>query len=64
MTSVDGGEGSPKNIRKEQNQLICDGDKGGGGKKSRKFCGRHIWKPPILTDEDFVGEKNLSRHFD
>ena len=41
-----GGAGSPKSIRKEQNQLICDSDKRGGGcQKIRKICGRHIWKP-------------------
>ena len=38
--------GSPKSRRKEQNQLFCDSDR--GGKKKRKFCGRHIWKPPSL----------------
>ena len=27
------GEGAPKSRQKEQNQLICDSDKGGGGKK-------------------------------
>ena len=41
-----GGGGSPKSKRKEQNQLICDSDKGEGGQKIRKCCGRHIWKPP------------------
>ena len=38
--------GSPKSSRKGQNQLICDSDKGGGDQQFRKFCGRHIWKPP------------------
>ena len=28
-SSVGGGRGSPKSRRKEQNQLICDSDKGG-----------------------------------
>ena len=39
------GRGSPKNRQKEQNQLISDSDKGGGGQKIRKICGRHMWKP-------------------
>ena len=42
MSAVGGGRGSPKSKQKEQNQLIYDSDKGGGGKKIRKFCGRHI----------------------
>ena len=35
MTAVvGGGRGSPKSRRqKEQNQVICDSDRGGGGKK-------------------------------
>ena len=38
MTSVvGGGRGFPKSRRKEQNQLICDSDKGGGVKKSKNF---------------------------
>ena len=35
-----GWEGVPNS---EQNQLICEIDNGGGGKKIR---GCHIWKPP------------------
>ena len=35
--------GSPKSRRKEQNQLICDSDKGGRGSKILRS---HIWKPP------------------
>ena len=49
MTSAvggDWGESSPKSRQKKQNKLICDIDKGGGGQKIPKFCGRHIWKPP------------------
>ena len=38
-------EGVPKSRRKEQNHLISVCDKGGRGKKIRKFCERHIWKP-------------------
>ena len=30
--------GSPKSRRKEQNQLICDSDMGGGVKKSENFA--------------------------
>ena len=38
MTSaVGGGRGSPKSRRKEQNQLICDSDKGGEGPKNPKI---------------------------
>ena len=38
MTSaVGGGGGSPKSRRKEQNQLICDSDKGGRGSKNPKM---------------------------
>ena len=41
MTSAVGrGRGSPKSRRKEQNQLICDLDKGGGGQKIQKICGQ------------------------
>ena len=46
MSALDGGGGSPKSRQKEQNQLIYVRDKGGGGKKIRHFCRRHIWKPP------------------
>ena len=47
MTSAVGGErGYPKSRQKEQNKLICDSEKGEGGNKIRKFCRRHIWKPP------------------
>ena len=47
MTSaMGGGRGSPKSRWKEQNQLICDSDKWGGGNKIWEFCGRHIWKAP------------------
>ena len=35
-------------------QQICD--KGGGGQKIRKFCGRHIWK--ALNSEEEVVEGN------
>ena len=39
MTSaMGGGKGSPKNKQKEQNQLICDSDKGGGVKKSENYA--------------------------
>ena len=39
MTSaVGGGGGSPKSRRKEQNQLICDSDKGEGVNKSENFA--------------------------
>ena len=40
MTSaVGGGEGSPNSRQKEQNQLICDSDKGSEGvKKSENFA--------------------------
>ena len=39
MSSAVGGmRGSPKSRRKEQNQLICDSDKGGGVKKSEHFA--------------------------
>ena len=38
MTStVGGGRGSPKSRQKEQNQLICDSDKGGVN-KSENFA--------------------------
>ena len=38
MTSaVDGGRGSPRSRQKEQKQLICDSDKGGGSKKDPKM---------------------------
>ena len=40
------GGGSPKNRQKEQKQLISYSDRGEGGQKILKFCGRHIWKPP------------------
>ena len=43
-----GGGVSPKSRRKEQHQLICDGDKDGRGKKIRNLCRCHIWKPPNL----------------
>ena len=33
----------PKSSQKEQNQLICDSDKGGGGQIILTFCGRYIW---------------------
>ena len=33
-----GGGGSPKSRQKEQNQLICDSDKGGGVIKSENFA--------------------------
>ena len=46
MTSWVGGGGTPRSRQKEQNQLIWDSDRGRGGKKVRKFCGHHIWKPP------------------
>ena len=36
MTSaVDGGRGSPKSRQKEQNQLICDSDRGEGVKNPK-----------------------------
>ena len=39
MTSaVDGGRGSPKSRQKEQNQLICDSDRGEGVKNSEHFA--------------------------
>ena len=45
-----GGAGSPKSRRKEQNQLICDSDKRGGGvKKSEKFADVIYGSP--LTNE-------------
>ena len=39
MTSVvGGGRGSPKSRQNEQNQMICDSDRGGGEKNSEKFA--------------------------
>ena len=39
MTSaVGGGRWSPNSRQKEQNQLICDSDKGGEGKKSENVA--------------------------
>ena len=48
MTSAGGGGGrAPKSRRKEQNQLICDSDKGGGRQKIRTFLRTsYTWKPP------------------
>ena len=39
-----GGRGSPKSRQKEQNLLICDSDKGGGGKQNFAdvFYGSHL----------------------
>ena len=45
MSAVSGGGGSPKCRQKEQNQLICESDKGGRESKIRNFFGHHIWKP-------------------
>ena len=46
MTSaVGGGEGSPKSRQQERGFMNSVRDKGGGGQKIRKLCGRHIWKP-------------------
>ena len=48
MTSeVGGGRSSPKSRQKEQNQLICNSDK--GDQKIQKNCGRHIWKPSMFN---------------
>ena len=48
MTSaLKGGGGQAKADKKEHNQLIYVHDEvGREGQKIRKFCGRHIWKPP------------------
>ena len=54
MTSeVDGGRGIPKSRQKEQNQLICDSDKGGGVEKD-EICadiiyGNHCMHSPTHT---------------
>ena len=47
MTSaVGGGRGSPKSRQKEQNQLICDSDKGAGVKNSEYFADVIYGSPP------------------
>ena len=54
MTSAVGGGGrSPKSRRKEQNQLICDSDMGGGGKIIRNFCGHHIQSGASYLSQGF-----------
>ena len=48
MTSVlEGGRGSPKSRGKEQNQLICDSDKGERVKKSENFADVIYGSPPM-----------------
>ena len=40
---------SPKSRRKEQNQLICDSDKGGGGVKKSEYFADVIYGSPLRT---------------
>ena len=42
-----GRRGSHKSRQQEQSQLVCDSDL---GTKIRKFCGRHLWKPPTTMN--------------
>ena len=47
MTSAVGG-GSPKSRQKEQNQLIFDSDKGGGG-QTRGKCPYRLASPKLIS---------------
>ena len=69
MTSaVGGGRGSPKSREKEQNQLICDSDKGGEGVKKSEIFADVIYGNPLRPkwiqheeggeDEDEDGNEN------
>ena len=47
MTFAAGGGGvSPKSRQKEENQLICDSDKGGGGQKNPKILRTSYMEAP------------------
>ena len=43
--------GSPKAYDSTDKLRECHSDKGGGGQKIPKFCGRHKWKSPYVTTE-------------
>ena len=47
MTSAVGGGGFPKYRQKEQNQLICDSDKGGGSKKNQNILQTSCMEAPL-----------------
>ena len=51
MTSAWNGEGA-KNAPILQTNIINFEDKEGGNKIFKKSCGRHIWKPPKLKQEN------------
>ena len=57
-----GGGGSPKSRQKEQNQLICDSDRGGGVKKSENFADV-IYGSPVynMLGSGFYGRAINSR---
>ena len=49
MSVVGGGGGSPKSRQKDQNQLICDSDKGGEGVKKSKNFADVIYGSPLRS---------------
>ena len=56
------GRGSPKSRQREQNQLICDSDR---GVKNSKFYRRHVWKPhkqSSFGDVEKLGHLALCNH--